>query len=105
MIDLALKAFSWLADLVGSLLRRFIMWVLGFFPDGDATVLSTIDGWFSNVVPGGLTFNLYYFVDFAAVFVVTSVILSVLLCVYGIAFVRWLIRVLHDLIDSIPVIG
>ena len=103
MLDALNTALSWLGDLLSGAFLTLVNFLLGFFPDADPSINAVIDSW--NVGGGGLTMNPLYFLDVPMVMVCAGMAVTVIFVCLLVSFVRWVISTVHELLDSIPVIG
>lgn len=92
-----------IGDLLAIAFTSLANFLLGFFPDADPAVNGVIDSW--NVGGGSLTMNVFYFIDMNAVLVCAGLAVTVVFVVLLVAFVRWVISVIHDVLDAIPIVG
>lgn len=102
-MQVILKALTWVGDLLSAGFVTLANFILGFFPDADPAINAVIDSW--NVGGDSLTFNVLYFLDVQMVMVCGGLAGGVVFVCLLVSFIRWVISALHDLIDSIPVIG
>lgn len=84
------------------LLQPVVNFCLAFLPDGDPSIFSVIDS--IGQLGHGLTFNVFYFVDFASVLLCFGVLVTVILIINVVKLVFRSMSIAHMAIETIPVI-
>lgn len=98
----AVQSFNSFADIVTALMSPFLIWLLSFFPSGEPSIFEVIDS--IGMVGGELTFNVFYFIDLASVFMCLGVLITVMLIVMILKLVNRSVDLASKAVEAIPVI-
>lgn len=96
---------SWLSYLVNGAFEAITTFIYGLLPDADSTIAAQINSW-SYIFSGhDLDFNIYYFLDMNLVIVFLGIWFAVTVTGLLIMAVRFVVDLVHKVLDSIPIIG
>lgn len=97
--------FDWLRYIVDGAFNSVSSFIYGLLPDADTTIVAQIRSW-SYIFSGhDLDFNIYYFLDMNLVLLFLSIWVAVTVTGLLIMAVRFVLEMVHKVMDSIPVIG
>lgn len=105
MNDLISQALSYLQTIVSSFAMTIANSFLSLFPDYNSAVMTNIHIFFNNLAMPTGGFNFLYFINWSVVAPCISIFSLTLIGCVGYKFIRFCVSLIHDLIDSIPVIG
>lgn len=88
--------------LVSNFISPFVNFIISFLPDGDPQVYAIIDS--VGDVGANLTFNVFYFCDWAAVLLCFGVMVTVALVVMVYNLVMKGINLAAKTVEAIPVV-
>lgn len=99
------SALAWLQGIVGQAFDAVVAFVYGFLPDADPSVTAVINSWIYMMRGTDLDFNVYYFLDMRFVVVFMGIWLAVTVAGLLIMAVRFVLDIVHKVMDSIPIVG
>ena len=96
---------SWLGTIIWTAFESVAGFIYDFLPDADSSMMGTIRSWEYILKGTDLDFNLYYFLDMSSLWWFLATWATVVVAALVIMAVRFVLDVVHKILDSIPIIG
>lgn len=105
MANISMRAVSYLGQLLWPVFDQLAGFVYGFLPDAQPSVMEAVTAWTYIFNAPQLDFNIYYFIDIPLVAVFLSIWTAVTVAGLLIMAVRFVLDLVHKVMDSIPIVG
>lgn len=106
MLNLLNQAMTWISAFINQGFTTLLNFFLDMFPNADGTIAWWVtSGVKSYFYQPATTLNLFAFIDPTLLTATMTVIVTLLPISIAIRFGRSLISLVHQILDSIPVIG
>ena len=105
MSDLFTQALSYIGNIITDFLMTIATPFIGLLPNVDNSVIIYIRNFFVTLSMPNTEFNFLYFINWPIVSPCINIFNLVLMSCIFYKFIRFCISIIHDLLDSIPVVG